>query len=55
MLGRGKKLHPKGSNVHQNRHPSKLVSNGATSARLSSGKVFRKNAGRPWSRATQLG
>jgi hypothetical protein len=54
MLGRGKRLRPRNGNVQQTDHPSKGA-RGVARASLSSGKVFRKNAGRPWSRAQQLG
>jgi hypothetical protein len=54
MITRGKSLRPGGSNKTQ---LDRLHSapKGVPAKGYSSGKVFRKNAGRPWSRATQLG
>ena len=54
MITRGKSLRPANSNGAQlNRLHS--APKGVPRKGLSSSKVFRKNAGRPWSRATQLG
>ena len=54
MISRGKSLRPANSNKAQlNRLHS--APKGVPAKGFSSGKVFRKNAGRPWSRATQLG
>jgi len=55
MLGRrGKSLRPANGNVGQTAHPSKLVGR-KQGLKVANGKVFRKNAGFPWRRATQLG
>lgn len=54
MIGRGKSLRAANANSAQlNRLHS--APKAAPRKTLSSGKVFRKNAGRPWSRAQQLG
>ena len=55
MLGRGKKLRPGGAGMPNPGGPGAGVQTKGARRMNRTGKVFRKNAGFPWRRATMLG